>query len=111
MTIFEHPLWPTLLPHLYIAQEQIGINGPRQRIEVKKACPTSVFDIVVKCAYCPKLIHSVRETKRGVWTFNVSCPLKVDVKCARMKESHQMADAVRAAMANVPPDLLAPLLF
>jgi hypothetical protein len=102
MTLFEHPTWLTLLPHLYIAQGHIGINGPRHRIEVSKHAPLSVFDMVVACAYCGKDIHSVRETKRGVWTFNVSCPLDVDVKCARMQASHHLADAVREAMEGAP---------
>jgi hypothetical protein len=102
MTIFEHPLWPTLLPYLHIAQGHVGVNGPRHRIEVSKACPASVFDIVVGCAHCGADIHSVRETKRGVWTFNVSCPLDVNMKCARMQASHIAAEAVRLAMEGAP---------
>jgi hypothetical protein len=47
-------------------------------------------------------MHPVRETKRGVWTFNVSCPLAENVKCARMQDSHLAADAVRAAMDGAP---------
>jgi len=105
MTIFEHPLWPTLLPYLYIAQGQIGLNGARHRIEVRKTCPVSVFDIVVSCAQCGADIHPVRETERKVWTFNVSCPLNVRYRCARKPNAHHMADAVRAAMEHAPHSL------
>jgi hypothetical protein len=98
MTIFEHPLWPTLLKHLYLRRGVNGVNGPRQRIEVRHDAPQTIFDIEVSCAHCGALMHPIRRDRRGAWTFNVSCPLAVSVRCARMPESHATASAVRTAM-------------
>lgn len=103
LTIFEHPFWPTLRSYLYIRQGRNGVNGPRHRIEVHKDAPAKVLDIEVACAHCGALMHPVRPDARGAWTFNVSCPLSVNVKCARMKESTAMASAIREAIRNQPP--------
>lgn len=103
MTLFEHPLWPTLLGFLYIRMGKHGLNGPRHRIEVNHHAPVAVFDMEVECAYCGRLMNPVRLDARGAWTFNVSCPLAVRVKCARMPQSTAMAKAVRAAMQTAPP--------
>jgi len=104
MTIFEHPLWPTLLSYLYL--DKTGtVNGPNpeHRTEVHKTAPPAVFDIVVECAHCHAPIHAVRFTKRKIWTFNVSCPLKVNYVCARMPETRAVKDQVREAMLHAPP--------
>lgn len=109
MTIFEHPHWPTLLPHLYIDQgkKQNPVNGPRHRIQVRKTAPELVFAIEVNCPACGALMHSVRQSKRGFWAFNVACPLKVRVECSRSPAAHALANAVREAMgaAPLPPGL------
>jgi hypothetical protein len=80
----------------------VGANGPRHRIEVRHDAPLSVFDIEVACAHCGKPMHPVRRDARGAWTFNVSCPLAVSVKCARMPESTATASAVREAIGAEP---------
>lgn len=98
MTIFDHPDWPTLARFLYIRRGRVGVNGARHRIEVSQDAPRSVFDIRVSCAYCDAEIQPVRLDARGAWTFNVSCPLAVRVKCARMPRSSAMAAAVRRAI-------------
>jgi len=100
MTIFEHHLWPTLLRHLYIRSGRHGVNGPRHRIEVQQDAPLAVFGIRVPCAYCGREIQPVRRDARGAWTLNVSCPLTVDVKCARMPASTALASAIREAMQH-----------
>lgn len=109
VTIFDHPLWPTLRRYLYIRMGVHGVNGPRHRIEVSHEAPHEVFDIRVSCAHCGAVITPVRIDARGAWTFNVSCPLAVRVKCARMPESTAMARAVRAAMKAGPQPV--PSLF
>lgn len=100
--LFAHPDWPMLLTFLYLRTGHDGVNGPRHRIEVSKHAPTSVFEIEVACAYCGSAMKPVREDARGAWTFNVSCPLAVNIKCARMPPSTALASAVRAAMEGAP---------
>lgn len=103
MTIFEHPIWPTLRPFLYIRTGANGLNGPRHRIEVSKDAPPAVFAVHIACAHCGRDIVPVRVDARGAWTFNLSCPLSVDMRCARMPETTAMATAVRQSMVGVPP--------
>lgn len=106
MTILEHPLWGELLPYLYIRRGATGVNGARHRIEVRQDAPASVFRLKVDCAHCGRSIFPIRRDARGAWTFNVSCPLAVRVKCARMPASTAMAKAVRGSMAayhGTPP--------
>lgn len=102
MTIFEHPLWSTLLPHLYIRRGAIGVNGARHRIEVRKTAPVSVFEIRTACAYCKREIENVRVDARGAWTFNASCPLEENPKCARMPGTTAVCSDVRAAIEQRP---------
>jgi len=105
MTLLDHPLWPTLLSYLYLDQGG-NVNGPRQRIQVKKSAPLELLTMVVDCPRCHQPYFPVRETKRQVWTLNMSG--KGDVECRNSKECHAQADAVRAAMDGAPPE---PTLF
>jgi hypothetical protein len=101
MTIFEHALWPAILPVLYLRRGKLGVNGPRQRIEVRKAGrPPGLAAVTIACAYCGRGMFPFRPNEWGHLTFNVSCPLAVSVKCARMPASKAMAARVRAAMAE-----------
>lgn len=102
-SLLDHPLWTLLLGFLYIRRGQDGVNGARHRIEVQHAAPLKVFDMRVSCAYCGAEMQPVREDARGAWTLNVSCPLSVNVKCARMKPSTALATKVRALIASAPP--------
>lgn len=102
MKLFDHPLWPVLVTHLYIRRGHDGVNGPRHRIEVGKQAPLSVFDMQVECAACGVPMRPVREDARGAWTFNVSCPLAVNVNCARMPKSTALAAQIREAMMKAP---------
>jgi len=95
--LFDHPLWPTLLRFLYLDCDN-GVNGPRHRIEVAKAAPRTLLDMVVACAYCHRPIHPVRETQRRVWTLNHACPLAQRYSCARQRATRAQAEAVRTAM-------------
>lgn len=100
MTLFAHPLWPTLVSLLYLDQGGV-VNGPRQRIQVRKEyAPAALLDMVVDCPNCGKPYLPVRVTKRGVWTLNMSG--KGDVDCRNSRACHLQADAVRAAMAGAP---------
>lgn len=103
MTVFEHPDWPLLLRHLFIRRGVVGVNGPRHRIEVRKTAPESVFAIHTACANCGRDIVNVRIDKRGGWTFNLSCPIDVDYRCARMPRTTAMCSRVRAAIEDEPP--------
>jgi hypothetical protein len=108
MSLFEHPLWPTLLGYLYIAPGRQGVNGPRHRIQVRKSAPRSLLAMTVECPHCHQLYFPVRETKRQVWTLNMSA--KGDVVCRNSAECHAQAGRVRAAMAHAPEPIGA-LLF
>src|SRR5262245_60214882 len=99
-SIFEHPLWPVMLPHLYIRRGRVGVNGARHRIEVHHSAPAAVFTIVVRCAYCSAPITVVREDARHAWTVNLSCPLAVRPTCARMPATTKLCTRVRAAITE-----------
>lgn len=104
MTLFEHPLWPTLLSYLYL--DRTGkINGPNpsHRTEVSKTAPPALFDMVIDCAHCHAPIYPVRFTKRKLWTLNVSCPLTVNYVCARSAETRAVKNQIRKAMQRQPP--------
>jgi hypothetical protein len=100
--ITEHPLFATLLPFLYIRRGHDGVNGARHRIEVAKTAPPAVLEIHSACAYCGAEIANVREDARGAWTFNVSCPLDVDMKCARMPATTKLCSEIRELMTSAP---------
>src|SRR5262245_20032347 len=102
-TIFEHPDWPMLVGYLYIRRGHDGVNGPRHRIEVSHDAPPRVFEIQIACAYCGRTITPVRRDARGAWTFNLSCPLAIDPKCARMPATTAACTKVRDAIATGPP--------
>lgn len=95
MTIFEHPDWPMLAGYLYIRRGRDGVNGPRHRIEVSLIAPVRVFEIRIACAACGREITPVRRDARGAWTFNLSCPLAVNPKCARMPATTAACSRVR----------------
>jgi hypothetical protein len=105
MTLFTHPLWPTLLPYLFIDSTGTRVNGPRHRIEVGDGVPLAVFEIQTPCANprCGQLIYNVRRTQRGRITLNLSCPLAVNYACARVPATRHLADRVRDAMAGTRP--------
>ena len=100
MTILTHPLWPILLPHLFIDSSGTRINGPRHRIEVWESVPLAVFEIQTPCANprCGRMISNVRRTQRGRITLNFSCPLAVNYACARVQATRRLADRVRDAL-------------
>jgi hypothetical protein len=99
MTLFEHPAWPTLLRYLYLDQGG-RVNGPRQRIQVRKDAPRRLLEMTADCPHCQRPYFPVRETQRGVWTLNMSG--KGDVACRNSKECHDQANDVRAAMTGAP---------
>ncbi len=99
-TVFDSPLWSTVLPFLFIRRGRDGVNGARHRIEVSQSAPPSVFEMTATCAYCPATIAVVRQDARKAWTFNLSCPLRVRPTCARMPATTAMAAWVRAAIAQ-----------
>ncbi len=100
MTVFEHRRWPELLRYLFIRRGEDGVNGPRHRIEVQRTAPEWVFAIRTNCAHCGREIQNVRVDARGGWTFNVSCPLAVDMRCARMPATTRTCDQIRDAIAG-----------
>jgi len=100
MTIFEHPAWSQLLPHLYIRRGRVGVNGPRHRIEVRHSAPPWVFDFETECAACGAPIQNVRIDARGGWTFNASCPLDVNYRCSRMPATTAICSQVREAIES-----------
>jgi hypothetical protein len=105
VTILEHPAWPALLPHLFIRRgTTTGVNGPRHRIEVRTDAPAWVFDIRTACANCGLEIQNVRVDARGGWTFNLSCPLDRNMRCARMRPTTMACQRVRDAIAARPAD-------
>ena len=101
-SIFDHHEWPLLRGYLYIRRGHDGVNGARHRIEVSHAAPLQVFEMRVACAHCGKEITPVRIDARGAWTFNASCPLSVNVKCARMPETTEVCSRVRAVINGRP---------
>lgn len=103
MTLFEHPSWSALLPYLFVRKGKLGVNGARHRIEVQRGAPSWVFDIRTTCAYCKNEIQNVRVDARGGWTFNVSCPLEVSVKCARMPVTTAVCARIRDAINGRSP--------
>jgi hypothetical protein len=102
MTVFEHPRWPALLGYLFIRRGRDGVNGARHRLEVRQIAPSWVFDVESNCAHCGRRISNVRIDARGGWTFNLSCPLAVDPKCARMPETTAACQRVRDLIAGRP---------
>ncbi|HKE44572.1 MAG TPA: hypothetical protein VKB41_08540 [Steroidobacteraceae bacterium] len=102
MTILEHPDWLVLLPYLYIRRGGLGVNGARHRIEVRRDAPARLLDIRTACAYCGAAIQNIRIDARGAWTFNASCPLSVNVKCARMPPTTAICAKVRKAILHQP---------
>lgn len=66
--------------------------------------------MVVACCHCGELMHPVRETKRHLWTVNVSCPLSKNYACARSKEAHVCAQKIRDRMGVPDVDDETPLL-
>ena len=105
MTLFDHPLWPTLLPYLFIDSSGTRINGPRHRIEVSPNVPFAVFEMQTHCANprCGRMIYNVRRTQRRRITLNFSCPLAVNYACARVPATRHLADRVRDAMVESRP--------
>lgn len=105
MTILEHPEWPLLRRYLYIRRGRNGVNGARHRLEVHQDAPASVFAIRTACAYCGREIQNVRRDARGAWTFNASCPLAVNPKCARMPPTTALCESIRRALGEGPSTL------
>jgi hypothetical protein len=98
-TIFEHPDWVRLLEFLYIRRgNSRGVNGARHRIECRHEAGLMVFGIRTSCAACGREIQNVREDARHAWTFNASCPLAVNYRCARMPATTEVCAKVRAAI-------------
>jgi len=103
ITIRHHPLWPELRLYfrLEIYDRDGGHKHPRYRIEVRDLPPELAgiaIGIYADCVACGRMIHPIRERKGAGMYYAPTCPLDVDVGCARGK-------AARAEYVTMREDL------
>lgn len=100
MTLFEHPLWPTLLPWLYLDPTKQS----RWRIEVHRDIPSDVLAaaklMAVHCPHCPALTNPVQQRDAwGSWYVRISCGSE---SCWRSGDTSDVAAAVQEAIRGTP---------
>jgi hypothetical protein len=106
MGLHEQELWPEIMPFLRVevVHKDGGAKRPRIRIEVRPlpdGLKARVLAMTMPCVACGLPIHPIRD-RHGEWArggrsgnpaeklyYACSCPLSVNVGCARGKAARE----------------------
>lgn len=109
MRIDEHPLWPELLPYVFIRSHN---NAKSPRFEIVN-CPedklSTFYKMQTTCSFCEEPIHPIRQGVDSLGgRYNIymafSCPLKKNIRCSRTPKTSHEVTRIKNIVLNKPQD-------